>query len=110
MAKLPKLTDLTDISGMVNKFKSMLEQFTGPAATDAIKAALEKEQDPKKVVLLEFDLLINQLQDLQIIQAKTINDMKNKSAELHKILELEQSEAVKQAEKTQPTSEKKTSE
>lgn len=101
MAKF-KISDLSsNMPGVLNKFKTMLDSIAGPGTAEATHEALEKEQDPMKVKFLELELLINQLHDIQVIQNRTVNTMRTKYNEAIKMFEaLKQTEqqAEKQAE------------
>jgi len=87
MAKLPKFSEFTDVQGMMNKVKSAVDSIMGPGNAEATEEAIAKETDPIKSKLLEVDLLINQIQDVQIIQTKSINALKSKYAEAIKLFE-----------------------
>lgn len=83
MAKLPKFSELTDVSaGLMNKFKSALDSITGPGSSELTREALAQESDPTKAKLLEIELLINQIYDMQVLQNKAINTLQSKYAEI----------------------------
>lgn len=87
MAKLPKFSDFTDVSGLMNKVKSAFDNLTGPGSAAASEEALAKETNPAKAKLLEIELLINQIHDLQVLQNKAINDLSSKYADMKKSAE-----------------------
>ncbi len=105
MAKF-KISDLSsNMPGVLNKFKTMLDSLAGPGSAEATHEALEKEQDPMKVKFLELELLINQLHDIQVIQNRTVNTLRTKHSELIKMFE-----ALKQAESEQEAASKQQTE
>lgn len=85
MAKIPKLSDLTDVQGMMNKVKSAIDNITGPGHSEIAQEALDKEDDPKKARLLEIELLISQLNDMHILYGKTLSNLKQKYQEVQKM-------------------------
>jgi len=100
MAKLPKLTDLTNVHGIIDKVKSAIESIAGPTSSAATEEALAKEKDPLKAKLLEAQLLINQMSDVQLIQTKTIAGLKGVQAELLKMVA--ETEEKKKTDSTAP--------
>lgn len=98
MPKLPKLTDLTSsMPNVLNKMKSLLDTVTGPGTTEVTEQALAQETDPLKVKFLEVTLLINKLNDIQIIQASAINNLKRTYQDLQKLLGNENAESATDA-------------
>ncbi len=85
MAKLPKLSDFADVSGLMNKMKSALDNITGPGGSVVTAEALAQEKDPIKAKLLEVELLISQLHEMMVIQNKTINELESKYAIVKKL-------------------------
>ncbi|MEM1243451.1 MAG: hypothetical protein AAGG80_01380 [Pseudomonadota bacterium] len=73
---------MTDMSDMFNKFKSMIDQFTGPGHSEKTEAALAEEKDEFKAKLLQIELFINQLHDTQVMQAKMLSDLQKSFAAL----------------------------
>lgn len=87
MAKIPKFSDLTaSVPGMIEKFKSLFDAVTGPGSSSITQEALAKETDPFKIKLIEVELLISQLNDIQVIQARSINSLRTTYAELQKMI------------------------
>lgn len=82
MAKLPKLSDFTDVSALMTKFKSAFDNLGGPGGTAASEEALARESDPTKAKLLEIELLIKKLHDMMVLQIQTINELDAKYAEV----------------------------
>src|SRR5262245_19751735 len=81
--KMPKLPTISEIT---SKVKSAVDSLMGPGTSQVTEEAIAKESDPTKAKLLEIELLINQLHDVQLIQAKTINSLKIKYAALHDLV------------------------
>ena len=106
MPKIPKLSELTSgMPGMFDKFKTMLDSFTGPSQTSAAEEALAKETDPFKAKLIEIDVLINQLSDINSLQNRTLNSLKSSYAELQKtIIAMQEKTSTETAAVTPPPS------
>jgi hypothetical protein len=109
MPKIPKLSELaSNMPGMFDKFKTMIDSLTGPSQTNAVEEALAKETDPFKAKLLEVEVLINQLSDIASLQSRTFNNLKTSYAELQKTVITMQEQANAEPVAAAPTTESAT--
>ncbi|MGE3919929.1 MAG: hypothetical protein AB7F64_03090 [Gammaproteobacteria bacterium] len=81
---MPKLTE--NMPNLLGKFKSLLDNIAGPGAASITEEAMAKETDPFKIKMMEVELLISQLNDIQVIQARTIHTLKTTYEEVRKMI------------------------